>query len=267
MPMQTTTHNPQFMTEEQIHDFFTKAIKMSRSGRKNDFEKWYKPHAHHVMTYGHHDKIGKGNYDCDSITDEWFKWFLTNPVPYNPFTNPLSAGSSLDSSPFGSRDLFLFERNGTKVYFTTASPFQKPDFRTITMTEKAPLLIPIYNMSASAADFPSIGNNQNALVNIIKNDLSRLKGESVRASFDGDSIYGCCVIRKDPLKVTIPKENVIGIPIDRLQKIDSEIGIFHGGFWLLIKENQFSSGDHLLSFEANSVNYEMEAKILINALV
>jgi hypothetical protein len=122
-------------------------------------------------------------------------------------------------------------------------------------------------MSASAVDFPSKRNNPRALVDIIMKDLSRLKAESVKASLDGEEINGCCVIRKGPLEVTIPKENVIGIPIDRLQKTNFRVNIYHGGFWLLIRERAISSGDHLLSFEAESVNYEMNAKILINSLV
>lgn len=267
--MQTQNHhNQDFMTEEAIETFFAGQSQSGQSKSKETygFEKWYKANADHKMMYGHHEKIGEGPYDCDSITDEWFKWFLTNPVSYNPFTNPAISGSSMDSSSFGSRDLFLFRRRDTSVYFTTASPFQRPDFRTITMTKKAPLLIPVYNMSASLVDFPSV-KNEEGLVDIIKNDLSRLKRETVEATFDGQSIHGCCVIRNKPLPIKIPKENIIGIPEDRLQETDFTVEIYHGGFWLLIREDEFSPGDHLLYFKAESVNYEMEAKILINALI
>ena len=41
------------------------------------------------------------------------------------------------------------------AYFTTVSPFQKPDFRRIVMTKRIPLLVPVYNVISSPQLFPS----------------------------------------------------------------------------------------------------------------
>jgi hypothetical protein len=256
-----------FMTKDDIHKFFAGLPRKRGSKVKSSFKKWYEKDDVHNKRYAHHQSIGGGSYNCDSITDEWFRWFLNNPVSTNPFTSPSSSASNSRPASFGTRDLHLFDKNRAKIYFTTASPFQQPDIRTVTITEKASLLVPVYNMSASATDFPSVGDDKNALLRIIKHDLSHLKGESIQATFDDEEIYGCCVVRKDPLPIKIHKENVIGIPETRLNKENPSIAILHGGFWLLIKEDRLTPGDHLLSFKAKSPNYEVEAKILINALI
>lgn len=262
----------EFMTEKQIVDFFKIQPLISKSVKKAPHsEKWYNgAHARHTITHKHLDKIGPGKYfDCDTLTDEWFKWFMKTPASSNPFYNSDTSGAGLGLSSGLGRNLFLPDgRKDTFIYFATASPFRSPDFRTITMTRKAPLLVPVYNMSASLLDFPSLRDDEKKLVQVVKNDLSRVKMDELEAKFDDRDIHGCCVIRSEPLEIAdIPKDNIIDIPEDRLQKADFKVRICHGGFWLLIRANQFTPGDHLLRFKARSVNYEMDAKILINALV
>jgi hypothetical protein len=221
----------------------------------------------HRFTYRHMEPLDKEtkHYTCNTLTDKWFEWFLKTPASISAFTNP--SQSYQDTSLLGGRNAFFFQDKAYKVsvYFAAASPFQEPDIRTITMTKQAPLLVPVYNMSASTEDHPS-KRREEKLKELIIEDLSGII--QLRAWFDRIPIEGCCVIRQKRLRVTnVPTDNVIGIPEDRLLKADHSIETCHGGYWLLIRKEKLTPGDHLLEFSALSKNYEMDAKMIINVLV
>ena len=281
----THSTDKDFLDEEIIEKLLSKDRPSIRPRREYELEGkfpralWYKSGDHHDFTYGHHDPLGntkavkaKGKdnacYTCDTITDKWIEWLLTTPRSASIFANP---GISMNSA-YGDSNAFLFGdvNCDTYVYFTTASPFQRPDFRRIIMTKKIPLLVPVYNVISSPQIFPSRSNwkpNQWIQDDIIK-DLSGVYTNGIKATFDGDEFYGCCVIRKHSLPIrNIPKDNSIGIPEDILRDNHSTIEVYHGGFWVLIKEELFSPGDHLLTFDTQSRNYEIQAKMMISALV
>lgn len=227
----------------------------------------------HQFTYAHMEPLDKqGKYTCDTLTDKWYEWHLKTPASISAFTNP--SQSYEDQTLLGGANAFLFtdnthtfKDNGDKfsVYFAAASPFHEPDIRTITMLKQVPLLVPVYNMSASPQDHPSM-NTDDELKDLIIKDLSGII--EINASFDREPIEGCCVIRKKRLHVpNVPTDNVIGIPEDRLIQSGNTIETCHGGYWLLIKKDKLTPGDHLLDFSAISKNYELNVKILINVLV
>jgi hypothetical protein len=227
----------------------------------------------HEFTYRHMEHLDtEGVYSCNLLTDKWFEWFLRTPATASTFTNP--SGSYPSTSLLGGRNAFLFQdkqrlfkddvRTPLSVYFAAAAPFQDPpDIRTITMTEKAALLVPVYTMSASPQDHPSMDTD--ALKQLIIEDLAGVI--QLRAWFDRIPIEGCCVIRQSRLRLTnIPTDNVIGIPEKELLESGYSIETCHGGYWLLIRKKVLTAGDHLLEFMAYSKNYEIAAKILINVL-
>jgi hypothetical protein len=268
-----------FLEESQIERLLTiepPKRSVQTTAQKGVYQRgqWYKGGEHHEFTYAHHDTLGsvktKGNacYTCDTITDKWVEWLLTTPKNASPFANP---GINMNTA-YGDTNAFLFgdDKCDTYVYFTTVSPFQKPDFRRIVMTKRIPLLVPVYNVISSPEIFPSRRgwkSEQWVEDDIIK-DLAGVYNDGIKATFDGDEFYGCCVVRKHPLPIrNIPKDNSIGVPEDILRENHSMIQVYHGGYWLLIKEEKFSPGDHLLTFEAQSRNYEIDAKIMISALV
>jgi hypothetical protein len=239
------------------------------------FHHWYQMHegTHHPselesLTYGHTEKITPGNFfDCNRIVDMWFRWFLTTPRPKNPYSN-IEEGNIDESGLYGSENVFLMEYRNTSAYFTTAAPFRAPDIKSIKLTKAAPLLLPVYNICASQVTFPSL-DDDNKLLEVIISDLLGIIPGSVKATLDGQTIEPCCVIRKkEPLKVeNIPVDNVFGIPKDRLDRSGSTLSILHGGFWLLIRPEALASGDHLLEWKVESVNYKMDAHIRIGSLV
>jgi hypothetical protein len=221
----------------------------------------------HEFTYLHMESLDKDEYYiCNTLTDKWYEWHIKNPASISPFTNP--------SHSYEGGSAFLFQDNdrnfkdtGEKisVYFAAASPFQDPDFRTITMVKQVPILVPVYNMSASTEDYTSKKTDDD-LKQLIIEDLSGII--ELKARFDRIPIEGCCVIRKKGLSVTnVPIDNVNRIPEDRMLASGSSIKTCHGGYWLLIKKDKLTSGEHLLEFSAVSKNYEVNAKILINVLV
>jgi hypothetical protein len=265
------SHPKGFLAESDIQDYFSKnrsTVKPKKD--RYPFEDWFKAdkageeHTHHPFTYGHNEKIGNGTFSCDTLTDEWYRWFLTTPVSENAMTNP--------SNPYIKNPSGLMDKNGTFVYLAAASPFQEPhDFKRIFLTRKAPLLVPIYNIVASIQDSPSLASDPETVeVNLteqVKKDLAMINGDTVEAYFDGEPFFGCCVIRNKLLKISnIPSDNVLGIPQDRLQESNFTLELCHGGFWLLIKEEKLTPGDHLLYFKAHSPNYEMRAKLLLTAI-
>ena len=216
--------------------------------------------------YPHHEGILEDRLlSCNPVTDAWYKWFLTTPRSQHPMVNPgimnINSGAYEDSSAY------LFQMGNTSVYFTTAAPFQKPDFKRVIMTQKASLLVPVYNVLTSPQLFP--GASDMDCIKIVGEDLHGVKNDKISAKLDGKPIYGCCVMRtKQPVEIAnIPKDNAIGIPEDTLLKNGSKISAYHGGFWLLIRESKLTRGDHLLSFSAESDNYEIDAKILVTSLV
>ena len=79
----------------------------------------------------------------------WFQWFLSDP---NSQTRMLiHVAWARIGIRYSNTNAFLFDNRNTLVYFTTASPFQKPDFRRVVMTRNAPLLVPVYNVVVSPA--------------------------------------------------------------------------------------------------------------------
>lgn len=249
------------------------------------FHHWYQKHnGPHPserglrITQEHTEKItpvggGEAYYDCNHLTDEWFKWFLTTPSSKNPFSRP-GLGKTAEPEQYGSENAFLMQKRGTSAYFTTASPFQvPPDVKSITLTTNVPLLVPAYNVYASTEMFPSLDNEleavklQNLQVEVIS-DLLGINPKTLKAKFDGQNVEPCCVIRIKPLRIeNIPDDNVIGLPRDRLDQSGRTLNILHGGFWMLIVPERLSSGDHLLEWNVDSINYSLAVKIRINALV
>jgi hypothetical protein len=253
-----------------------KVAKSKAKSKWRTFHCWYQMHdtVNHPsekanLTFGHTEKIPPGNfYDCNRLADMWFKWFLTTPKPMNPYSNP-GEGNIDERGLDDAENVFLMKDRNTSVYFTTAAPFRlPPDVKSITLTKKAPLLVPAYNVSASQVAFPSLDDNNRLLVSVIS-DLLGIRPKTVVAKFDGQTIEPCCVIRKEELlKIqNVPVDNVLGIPRDRLEKSGSTFPILHGGFWILIRPEVLTSGDHLLEWRVESINYKMDACIRIGALV
>ena len=265
-----------FMNSVEMADFFSDKFK--KGERKVDlaqlkemkeiaFAHWYFD-SHEIdrklemdkIMYSHHEGITGGSLKCDTATDEWYKWFLQTPGSQHPMLNPASQGT------YGGTGAHFFRRGDSNVYFATASPFQEPhDFRRITMTQKAALLVPAYNVIASKDMYPEASDD--ICIEMVKEDLCQIKPDTVSAKLDDKAIYGCSVVRDTPLAVAnIPKDNIIGIPEDRLNQSGSVIHIYHGGFWLEVRMDNQPRGDHLLTFSVKSNNYEISVKMLVTLL-
>jgi len=266
-----------FYTQKQMEDIFKNGTK---SDENDIFYHWYRSHqGPHLLedglslTFDHYETIPPGNFfNCNRATDEWWKWFLTTPRPKNPYSNPGEFKRG-DSEQYGVENVFLMQIRNSSVYFTTAAPFQQPpDEKLITLAVDAPLLVPAYNVCTSATQYPSLNLSPTtagpSLLARVISDLLGIKSDTVKASLDGQPLEPCCVIRKEPLTIQgIPIDNVFGIPGDRLLRSGSKIDIYHGGFWMLLRPESLNSGDHLLEWTVESVNYRMNAAIRINALV
>ena len=213
-----------------------------------------------------------GYMDCNELTDEWWRCFLTNPFDTSPLYAPPQLGFT---SPF------LFKRHGSninaaRVYMIGLSGFRSPDVRRIVVTERLPILIPVYNMSAAAEEQLWDPNRQAISVN--ENDISRTLTEIVVddlcglyhmvAEFDKKPITGCTVLRNVSYRVPdIPGDNVRGVPSERLGP-EKSMNVCHGGFYILLnpESEAMNRGEHLLYLKALSVNYEVEAKVHIGVI-
>jgi hypothetical protein len=256
-------HAEGFMTEEEIDRIFLAKqaswFKKTESD-KNQILKWFKKDNDHPKVVAHHYKIG-GTFDCDLLVDEWMKWTLPLPSKVNPIAMLGTGYGGMDSP----ENLFLFKSGRASVYFVATSPYRSSDTVRVVITEQYPILIPIYFIETSKQENPSL-DTQDKLLNLIKQDLGGIK--DINVTFDDETIHGCCVIRNKPLTISnIPRDNMFGIPAQRLLNNDNKIEIFHGGLWLLIKSKSLSPGDHLVRFKAKSINYDIEGKIQISALL
>jgi hypothetical protein len=208
-------------------------------------------------SYERYENIADTNYNIGRIVDEWYKWYLRQE----------NIGPSEDTSRNEYHGFMTSEDNNPPIiYFINPSPFQRPYFRRIIIREdNVSLLVPIYAMSVSTEEYPALKGEQR-LLNLIRKDLFGIKWDTVCATFDDLHIFGMCIIRKVPLEIDgISQRNTTGIPSERLKGGD-KLYLLHGGFWLLIRKEYLDSGDHTLSLRADSKTYEVEAKILINAI-
>jgi hypothetical protein len=265
---------PGFKTEQDIMNFYnTKVVRRPKLPNlpKIVLKHWYdenpKVDAQYgvdKVLYGHHDRIQKGALTCEPATDEWYRWFLTTPISQNPMVNP--GDSSANSGPYGNANAALLQVGNSSVYLTTATPFiENFDVKRVIMAEEAALLVPVYNVFASPQLFPSALTQPNCET-IVEDDLAGIS--EMTAKFDGQEIYGCCVMRtRKPIIVSnVPKDNIFGIQEQNMLPKNS-VEVYHGGFWLLVREEKLTKGDHLLTFTASSTNYEIKAKISILSLV
>jgi hypothetical protein len=265
-----------FYSQKQMEGIFENGIKSSKHATLFEWSRHH--HGPHLLekglglTFEHYEKIKPGNYfNCNLLTDEWFRWFLTTPRSKNPYSNPGQRKGG-ENEQYGVENVFLMQQRNSSAYFTTATPFQDPDERIITLTVDAPLLVPVYNVSASTTQFPNLNPDPKGpsptLMDGVISDLLGIKPNKVEASLDGQTLEPCCVIRKEPLTIEgVPSDNVFGIPSDRLARSGSKLNIVHGGFWAFIRQESIGSGDHLLEWKVESVNYRMNVVIRINSQV
>jgi hypothetical protein len=162
------------------------------------------------------------------IIDDWFNWYY---------------GSS---KKIGDADTANWKLSGSGVYFINPVPFQKPYLKRITMEKGQSLLVPVYSASASSKEYPSLKTVED-LSEHTKQDLFGIKTETFKVTLNGEAHVGNCVIRKSLLQTAG--------------------NVHHGGYWLLITAEQLGSGDHLLYFNADSKNYEMEVKLPIHVII
>lgn len=253
-----------FMSEDEIDKIFlnTQTPWFKKAKSEDDRHKitnWFKKENDHPKTLPHHYKIG-GKFDCDLVVDEWMKWALTLPSKVNPIaiTGKSYAGTN------DPENLFLFRSGQTSVYFVATSPYRTDTVRVV-IAEQHPLLIPIYFVETSKQENPSLDTPERTF-DFMKQDLGGIK--EIDANIDDEQIYGCCVFRKRPLSIpNVPRENLFGIPGQRLFDNDYKIEIYHAGLWLLLKPEVLTPGDHLVKFKASAINYEIEGRIQISALV
>lgn len=147
------------------------------------------------------------------------------------------------SKKLGEADDTNWKLSSNGVYFIRPEPFQRPYLKPITMERGQSLLIPVYSTSASKKEYPSCQN----LSKVVEEDLQGIYEKDFEVKLDGDKHVGKCIIRDKPLKIAGD--------------------IHHGGFWILLSADRLGYGDHLLSFKANSKNYEVEVKIPIRVLI
>jgi hypothetical protein len=194
---------------------------------------------------------------CNDAADEWWRWAMTNPIDVSPFYGQIRPGLFVP---------YLFKESSSKIYMIGVSAFRTPDIIRVALTERVPLLIPIYNVIAAKEEYPRADRGKIDLKSIVIDDLRGLY--ALKATYDRQPIEGCAVIRDKPFKIEyVPRDNVMGIPEDRLGG-ENTINVSHGGFYIMLnpQSKAMARGDHLLWFEAKSVNYEIEAKVHISVL-
>ena len=159
-----------FLSEDEIDRLFLGAqgAWFNKSDKnKKRIASWFKKDNDHTFLVPHHEKIG--GYDCDHLVDERMKWTLTLPTKVNPI---ITSGEGYGTA--NSENQFLFKSRNTSVYFTAASPYHAPQIMRIIVTEKFPVLIPVYLTVTSKQENPSL-DTEVKLNDLIKKDLGGIK--------------------------------------------------------------------------------------------
>jgi len=226
-----------FMDVDEIKNFLWPQQKLSHTSL------WIE--GTNAFCYGPGEKVG--DYYSDTITTKWFNWFWNiRKNSKETISAPLPIGGD------------------KRIIFVAPEPFKTPYYhdRIVIDAEETSILVRLYCMSASKLEYPSL-DEEKKLLSLIREDLHGIRWEMMEASFDGEKIQGHCVVTKNPFKIEIKSSNMVGCRASK----DGETDIYHGGFWILLREERLTPGDHLLYFRASSKCYETEGKILINVSV
>lgn len=253
-------HDDNYMSDDEIaQTFIEKSIfPTATDDQRKTIHNWFKE-TDDPRTLPHHGDLGDG-IECNQLVDKWMEWSITLSGKVNPIA---MSGTGYMPGALSAENAVFFRSGNTKAYFAAAAPFHNPDVVRITITEDAPVLFPVYFAETSAQENPSLSEDQR--VQLIKKDLAGIY--ELSATLDRKEIFGCCVFRKKPLIIpNIPKDNIFGIPADELISNNNSVQLLHGGLWLLLGPDVLDSGDHLVHYLSKSVNYEIEAKILISVL-
>ena len=172
--------------------FFEKLLKNWVNFELTDYEE-----DNRTLSYSH---TVASFTNFNELSDEWWRLFLTN---------PLDKSSLYRSDQSGFTVPFLLQRHWDKTtilkaYMIGLTPFKTPDVRRIVVRERAPILIPVYIMSAALEEqlwdpnSEAIGvdesNRSKALTEIIVDDLCGLYEMS--ATLDNVPITGCTCTKK-----------------------------------------------------------------------
>jgi hypothetical protein len=238
---------------KDIEGLFEAASKTKQYSHLRKIKDWWTYGHHHSDGFlGHEEKIGLAQFfDCDTAVDEWYKLNETIPLERNMLI------SKEDSyiGEYEEAQSVRVNKQGTILTFAAGPSYQKEFVRHVALTTRPDALIcPALIMITGPQHNPSLNSNIQWLKLILKDLFSTTRLE---ARFNGEEAHGCLVVRKKPLKIYgIPKENISGIPEDRLRETNNSLEIYHGGYYVPIKSELLDPGDHELVTIAEQANYK-----------
>lgn len=249
-----------FISSNDIAEIFCTAAETTKYSKLKNFNQWYNFEHTHKGVFSHTDKFGQAQYfSCNEAVDEYFKNTSYNMLPPD---NAISQNSYQK----GSTTSLRIEKQGTTLEFISLPAYGDPAFATLVMSTKPDVLIvPLVYFGAGKIFYPSIRSDIGQLELVVKDLLST---QTLEATFDGQIVHGCTVIRKKPLKVYLSdlKNRALGIPEERITETGNFVEIFHGGFYLPFQPMSIKPGDHEVNTNAIQPWFRKKQRISIMAI-
>jgi hypothetical protein len=190
--------------------------------------------------------VGDTNKNKTEWVQVWHHWFFGIESKDNPSYGPSDYGNRSIDYNQGRIPADWPPQTGRKVYFLAGAAGTQFTTRSIIPAGGWQcIIVPVYIMTASRDEFPSVED----LPKFVKNDVDGTKTR--KATLDGQSIPDDRIERiqiYEPFTVGLPDENILDLDTPSTDMISD-------GYWIFLDPKQILAGDHILSVLGQSPNY------------
>jgi hypothetical protein len=197
----------------------------------------------------------------------WWNWFYSFEEDHHPWTGstyeyPRPCDQNQGRIPPSLRPAFKSVQGGprNRMWFLAGSYGHiMKTTRSILPPGYDHILVPVYNMSASKTEFPGLSDTQ--LLKLVDRDVNQVRQRGIIATFDGkavtDHIFKRLSAFTGPIDVEfMPEENILGADTENFK-------IYSAGYWLLLKDDLLTAGDHSLRIKGESSNYTSDTEFYL----
>jgi hypothetical protein len=192
----------------------------------------------------------------------WHRWFLGIPENKHPTLSdsPMQRLQDQDQNDPRTVGMSTWNKSDNKVWFLAGGYGGPVNTRSFLPVGKFHILAPVFTVFASQDEYPELDTIAK-LNAFCKEDVEYAE---LSATLDGESIIPYHVKIDTPFSVTLPSDNILGIPRygSRREGIMSNINIVADGYWIWLEP--LDRGDHRLYTYGYARHYVSELKISLS---
>lgn len=193
----------------------------------------------------------------------WHRWFLGIPEDKHPTLShsPMQRLQDQDQNDPRTVGMSTWNKSGAKVWFLAGGYGGPINTRSFLPVGDFHILAPVFTVFASQEEYPAL--NTTAKLNAFcKEDVEYAE---LSATLDGQSITPYHVKIDTPFSVTLPSNNILGVPRSGARSdpgLMSNINIVADGYWVWL--DPLERGDHRLYTYGYARHYVSELKISLS---